>query len=74
MKSNSGTNDSLENTNADGSAPSIHFIKNSSSPAVGDFGILYYTGDNTVFGSQICRLLTEATNVTNGAEDKQIYI
>ena len=60
----------LENTNADGSAPSIHFIKNSSSPAVGDnLGVLYYTGDNTVGGvHKFAEILTEATNVTNGAE------
>ena len=60
----------LENTNADGTSSGIHFVKNSASPAVGDnLGVIKYTGDNTVNGvHQFAEILTEATNVTNGAE------
>ena len=60
----------LENTNVDGTSSGIHFVKNSASPAVGDnLGVIKYTGDNTVNGvHQFAEILTEATNVTNGAE------
>ena len=64
----------IENTHADGNAPSLKFNKNSSSPADGDeIGQITFLADDDAGNSTgYCGITAKSADVSNGSEDGQL--